>query len=157
MRKLIIATCAFAVAAPLAAQPYPDPREDEIRRALPHPGEVEAAADTVGRVADAIMDVDVAPVVDAIDPRARHRGERTLGDIASRDDPYARERVRDDIAAASVGLGAMVEELAVLTPVLARSLEDAARRMEDAIEHSRARRHGRDHDDRDHRDHDYRD
>ena len=149
MRKFIIATCALAVAAPLAAQPYPDAHDEEIRRSLPHPGEVEAMAGTVGRVAEAIMDVDVAPVVDAIDPRARHRGERTLGDIASRDDPYARERLRDDIDAASVGLGAMVEELAVLTPVLARSLEDAARRMEDAIEYSRARRHGRDYDYRD--------
>lgn len=142
MRKLIIAASVLAFAAPVAAQPYPDPRDEEIVRALPHPGEVEELGDTVGRVADAIMDVNVGPLADAVDPyrRGRHRDE-TLGDIAHRDDPYARERVRDQIGAATHGLSAAIEQLAVMTPVLRRSLEDATRRMEDAM-HG----HGRDYD-----------
>lgn len=146
MRKLIFAAGAIALAAPAAAQPYPDPRDDEIVRELPPPGEIEAMGDALGDVADAIMDVDVGPVIDAVDPdrRYRHRRERTLGDLASRDDPYARERIRDSIGAATVGLAATVEQLAILTPVLRRSLEDAARRMDDAM-----RRHRRDWDRRD--------
>ena len=141
MRKLIIAAALLgAAAAPAAAQSYPDarydPRDEEIVRALPHPGEVEEMGDTLGRVADAIMDVDVGPIRDAVDPEARRYGRRhreTLGDIASRDDPYARERVRDQIGAATYGVNAAARELAVLTPVLRRSLEDATRRMEDAM------------------------
>jgi hypothetical protein len=134
LRKLIFAASLLALAAPAAAQPYPDPRDDEFARELPPPGEIEAMGDALGDVADAVMDVDVGPVLDAVDPtrRYRHR-ERTLGDIASRDDPYARERIRDGIGAATIGLAATVEQLAILTPVLRRSLEDAARRMDEAM------------------------
>ena len=160
MRKLIIAASILACAAPVAAQSYPDPRDDDIVRALPHPGEVEELGDTVGRVADAIMDVPVGPIADAVDPyrRGRHRDE-TLGDIARRDDPYARERMRDEIGAATVGLSAALEQIAIVTPALRRSLEDATRRMEDAID-GRGRYSDRDYrrDDRDYRrdDRDYR-
>ena len=140
MRKLIIAAALLGAASPAAAQYYPDarydPRDEEIVRALPHPGEIEEMGDTLGRVADAIMDVDVGPIRDAVDPESRRYGRRyreTLGDIASRDDPYARERIRDEIGAATHGVGAAAQELAVLTPVLRRSLEDATRRMEDAM------------------------
>ena len=156
MRKLILAASIFACAAPVAAQSYPDPRDEEIVRALPDPREIEDVGDTVGRVADAIMDVPVGPIADAVDPyrRGRHRDE-TLGDIANRDDPYARERVRDQIGAATVGLGAILQELAVVTPVLRRSLEDATRRMEDAM-HRRGsdRDYDRGYDRRDDRDRD---
>lgn len=144
MRKLIIAASVLALAAPAAAQPYPDPRDEEIARSLPHPGEVETIGRTMEDVTDAILDVDVGPVVDAIDrsrgyPPRRYR-DRTLGDIASRDDPYARERIREQIGVATVGAGAAVREMAILTPILRRSLEDAARRMEDAM---RGRRYDR--------------
>ncbi len=156
MRKLIIAASALAFAAPAAAQSYPDPRDDEIARAIPHAGEIEAVGDTVGRVAEAIMDVPIGPIVDALDPYGRHRGDRnrTLGDVASRDDPYARDRIRDEVGAATVGVAAAAREMAVLTPVLRRSLEDATRRMEDAIAGRRGPDHDRgyDHERRDGRD-----
>ena len=139
MRKLIIAASVVALAAPAlaAAQPYPDPRDEEIERALPRDGEIEHVGRTMEDVTDAILDVDVGPVVDAIDrsrgyPPRRYR-DRTLGDIASRDDPYARERIRDDIAAASADMTVMVERLARLAPVLRRSVEDLERSMEDAL------------------------
>ena len=157
MRKLIIAaSVAAAAAAPAAAQPHPDD-EDVIRR-LPPPGEIEAIGDALGRVADVLMDVDIGPLADAIDPvRARHRGPRreTLGDLASRDDPYARERIRDSIGAATVGLEAAMRQLAVLTPALRHSIEDAERRVDEAMRRA-PRGHDRDYD-RDHdrdRDHD---
>ena len=150
MRKLILAASGLAplllAAAPAAAQPYPEPRDRdrdrEIVRSLPDPRQIEELGDTLGRVAEALMDVPIGPIADAIDPyrRGRDRNE-TLGDIASRDDPYARERIRDQVGAATVGVSAAAEQLVVLTPVLRRSLEDATRRMEDAM----ARR-GRDRD-----------
>jgi hypothetical protein len=140
LRKLIIAASALAFAVPAAAQPGPDPREDsrdaQIRRDLPPPGEIEEIGDSLGRVADAVMDVDVGPVVDAVDPYGRrHRRYRdeTLGGLASRDDPYARERIRDSIGVATVGIEAAIRQIAILTPVLRRSIEDATRRMDDAM------------------------
>ena len=140
MRKLIIAVTALAAAGPLAAQPYPDPRDDEIVRRLPPPQEVERIGDAIGQTTDALMDIDVGPLADAVDPyhrRYRHGRRETLGDLASRRDPYARERMRAEIGAVTVGLGAAMEQIAIMTPALRRSLEEATRRMEDAIARSR--------------------
>jgi hypothetical protein len=137
MRKLIAVAGAFVpllLAAPVAAQPGPDPRDEEIARALPRADQIAEVGETLGRVAEALMDIPIGPIADAIDPyrRGRHRDE-TLGDVASRGDPYARERVRDQVEAATVGAGAAMEGIAAVTPVLRRSLEDAVVRMEDAM------------------------
>jgi hypothetical protein len=140
LRKLIIAVTALAAAAPLAAQPYPDPRDDDIVRQLPPPAEVERIGDSLGAAADAIMDVDVGPIADALDPyhrRYRHGRRETIGDLYGRRDPYARERMRAEIGAVTVGLGAAMREVAIMTPALRRSLEEATRRMEDAIARGR--------------------
>ncbi|MEA3065750.1 MAG: hypothetical protein QOJ27_2202 [Sphingomonadales bacterium] len=140
MRKLIIALTALAAAAPLAAQPVPDPRDDDIVRRLPPPQEVERIGDAVGAATDALMDVDVGPVADALDPyhrRYRYGRRETLGDLAGRRDPYARDRMRAEIGAVTLGLGAAVEQMAIVTPMLRRSLEDATRRMEEAIARGR--------------------
>ena len=143
MRKLIIAMTALAAAAPVFAQPQFDPRDEDIVRRLPPPHEVERIGDALGRATEALMDVDVGPIADALDPyhrRYRHGRRETLGDLAGRRDPYARERMRAEIGAVTVGLGAAVEQLAVMTPILRRSLEDATRRMEEAIARGRAAR-----------------
>jgi hypothetical protein len=138
---------ALAAAAPAFAQPHYDPRDDDVVRRLPPPHEVERIGDSLGRATEALMDVDIGPVVDALDPyhRRYRRGPETLGDLASRRDPYARERIRGQIGAVTVGLGAAMEQVAVMTPILRRSLEDATRRMEDAIARGRyARPYDRD-------------
>ncbi|HYG47059.1 MAG TPA: hypothetical protein VD846_03865 [Allosphingosinicella sp.] len=162
MRKLIIAMTALAAASPALAQSHHDPHGDDIVRRLPPPHELERIGDSLGRATEALMDVDVGPVADALDPyhrRYRHGRRETIGDLASRRDPYARERVRDQIGAVTVGLGAAMEQVAVMTPILRRSLEDATRRMEDAIARGRASRpyerdYDRGYDDRYDRDHD---
>ena len=166
MRKLIIAVTALAAAAPLAAQPYQDPRDDDIVRRLPPPQEVERIGDALGAATDALMDVDVGPIADALDPyhrRYRHGRRETLGDLATRRDPWARERIRAEIGAVTLGLGAAMEQIAILTPTLRRSLEEASRRMEDAIARGRYarpyddrydRRYDRRYEPRDDRDHD---
>jgi hypothetical protein len=163
MRKLIIAVTALAAAAPAFAQPYHDPRDDDIVRHLPPPQEVERIGDSLGAAAEALMDVDVGPIADALDPynrRYRHGRRETLGDLTGRRDPYARERMRAEIGAVTAGLGAAVGQMAVMTPILRRSLEDATRRMEDAIARGRYSRpydHDRRYDERYERDYDPRD
>jgi hypothetical protein len=134
---------ALAAAAPAFAQPQYDPQGDDIVRRLPPPHEVERIGDSLGAATDALMDVDVGPLADALDPyhrRYRHGRRETLGDLAGRRDPYARERIRAEIGAVTVGLGAAVEQMAVMTPMLRRSFEDSIRRMEDAIARGRAAR-----------------
>jgi hypothetical protein len=158
---------ALAAASPALAQPRPDPRDEDIVRRLPPPQEVERIGDALGAATEALMDVDVGPIADALDPyhrRYRHGRRETLGDLAGRRDPYARERMRAEIGAVTIGLGAAVEQMAVMTPILRRSLEDATRRMEDAIARGRAARsYDRDYryedrrDPRDDRDYDPRD
>lgn len=145
MRKLVVFASALAFAAPAMAQDEQQrlPAEQEIVRDLPRPGEIEELGDALGRVADAVMDVKVGPVVEAIDPGrrlSRRERERTLGDVATRDDPHARERMRDSIDTVTYGLGGMVERLAILTPVLRRTLEDTAHRVDEAIREGRHRR-----------------
>lgn len=140
MRKLILGAAFVAFASPAVAQPprHYDPRDGEIARSVPSPREIDRAGDAIARVADALMDIDVGPVADAIDPYGR-RGPRTLGQLASRRDPYARERMHDEIADTTAGLGAATREAAILAPALRATLYDATRRMEAAIRESRAR------------------
>jgi hypothetical protein len=139
LRKLILGAALIALAAPVAAQPrHYDPRDDEIARALPSPREIDRTGAAIARVADALMDIDVGPVAEAIDPYGR-RGPRTLGDLASRRDPYARARMHAEIADTTAGLGAASREVAILTPVLRDTLFDAGRRVEAAIRESRMR------------------
>lgn len=144
MRRYWIAAAALAVAAPAIAQPYPDTpypdtpypdhaypdRAEGVASGLPSPAEAEAMGHVIGSVAEAMMDVDVGPLVDAVDPSGRSavRG-RTLGDIAGARDPYARERMHRSIGAMGSALGAMATQAAILAPALERVLADFESRM----------------------------
>jgi len=147
MRKLLIAASVL-FAAPVAAQPRHPPADHDVARHLPPAGAVDALGERIARFTDALMDVRIGPVVEAIDPYRRPHDE-TVGDLVSRDDPYARERMRDSIGDATAGIGVIVDELAVLAPALRRSIEDSRRRMENAILERRAARRDYDRDYRD--------
>ena len=158
MRNLIIGLSALALAAPAAvAQSSPSfPREmdAEIVRSLPHPGEVEEAADTVGRAAEAILDVPVGGIVRAIDPSRPVHPRATIEDVAGRRDPYVRERLRDSVDEIAIGMGAVAEQMAVIAPELRRSLAGIEQSLDRAL--GQSRRYGRDDDRRYDPDYDYR-
>ncbi|MBV9930845.1 MAG: hypothetical protein JO013_07860 [Alphaproteobacteria bacterium] len=144
LRKLILAALAGAAATSAAAQPpradprydprY-DPRDAEIARSLPGPGDVARAGGTLHRLVDALLDLRVGPVLDALEPEARGDPARpeTLGDVARRRDPYARTKLHVGVDRATAGLGAASREAAILAPTLRRSIEDAVRRVDDAV------------------------
>jgi hypothetical protein len=134
LRLLIAAATAAAFAAPAAAAPYGhNDYSDDVAAGLPSPEAIDDAGRAVDRAMGAIMNVRVGEIAEAVDPGRdpRRRGE-TLGDMASRDDPYFQERMHGSVAAASAGMGVMVERLAVLAPVLRETMRDVERQVEEA-------------------------
>lgn len=97
----------------------------------------------IDRLADAIMAVDIGPVVDAIDPGARSRGMPTsLGDIAEQRNPGARARMHQDIAATTAGVNVAVRDAAAAAPILLQTLAQARRQIAAAAREARARAAG---------------
>lgn len=136
MRKTLLVALLACAAAPVAAQPPLDPRDEDLVRALPAPEQVAVAGDVVDAAMGAILDTPVGPIRDAIEPgrRGSRAGrDETLGDLASRDDPYFRDRMRGEIAAAGAMIGVLSDRLAVLAPVLRDTVEDAERRIDAAV------------------------
>lgn len=134
MRKLLLAMSLSALAAaPAFAQSSPDPRDEELMRSLPHPYEVEEMGDRLGQAVGAIVDVPIGGVINSIDPRARARPDTTIADVAGRDDPDFRDRMQDQVAGMGLKMADLVRGMAVMAPVLRRSLEDLERNMADAM------------------------
>jgi hypothetical protein len=147
MRKLLIAAAAGAMfaATPALAQEEPVFEEDgyaEFEDVLPPGEEVEAMAPAIDNATGALLDVDVGPVIDAVDPyrRQRWRGRRTLGDLARRDDPYFDLRLRDSIYGTTAQLGRMMDAIAAATPAMRRSLYEMERAIDRAARDYRYRR-----------------
>lgn len=132
--RLLLAAAVAAIATPAAAAPYPhDGYDDEITAGLPSPEAIEDAGRAVDRAMGALMNVRVGELAEAVDPgRDPRRRDETLGDMASRDDPYFEQRMRGTVAGATAGMGVMIERLAVLAPVLRETMRDVERRVEDA-------------------------
>ena len=151
MRLFILAAAsAAALAAPAHAQSsssFPQEADREIVRSLPAPHEVEEMADVAGRAAEALLDVPIGGVVNAIDPSRRVRRDETVEEVVGRDDPYLRERIRDSVGNLAVGMGDMVEQVAIVAPELRRALAGFEQSLERAISGYGARdRRGRDYD-----------
>jgi hypothetical protein len=145
MHKLLIAAAVAAFAAPaLAAEPYDDRLEEEIRRAIPPSEQVEAMAPAMDAMVGALLGVDVGPIMDATDPFRRRydhgRRGRTLGALGARDDPYFEQRIRGSIYGATADMGRMVDAVGAAAPALARSLREVERAMDHAIEDYERRR-----------------
>lgn len=146
MRKLILAATALAFAVPAAASAqssptFPEEMDEDIVRSMPHPAEVEAMADVAGRAAEAVLDVPIGGLVQAIDPRRRVHRDDTIEDLS--DDPYLRDRVRHSVGGLAGGMGDIMSQVAVVAPALRRSLADLERNLDRAIHDSRR---GRDYD-----------
>ena len=137
MRTLILAAAA-ALALPAAASAqssptFPEEMDDDIARSLPHPAEVEAMADVAGRAAEAVLDVPIGGVIQAIDPRRRVHRNDTIADVSR--DPYLRDRVRNSVDDVAIGMGDVMAQR--------RSLADLERNLDRAIYDARR---GRDRD-----------
>jgi hypothetical protein len=146
MRRILIGTAALALAAPAGAQVV-SPEDKDLVRAVPPPEQIEATADAVHRVVGAVLDMPIGPLVDAIDAadpdrrRARrYPRERTVGEMASRDDPYFEERLHDTIEGAAASADVIAAEVAVVAPEMRRAIGRIERDVDRAVDDARARR-----------------
>ena len=167
MRKLLFLG-AMLIAAPLAAQPA-GPRDDrgydapmpeamsdeedwdeedygqDVRGGMAppvlHPGQVEAMGGAMDRLLGAIMNLPIGGIAAAIDPynRGRIPPGATVRDMASRDDPYFEERLRDSLQRNGADMGRAMEQIAIAAPALRRALGEVERSVERSIDESRER------------------
>jgi hypothetical protein len=132
MYKLLIAlAAAAAVSAPAAAQ-------DDPASPLPSARDIEAMAPVMDRMAGALMQLDVGPLMDAADPYGRHpgygRSGRTLGALGRHNDPWFDQRVRGAIYGGTAQAGAMMSAFSAMLPALQRSLAEVQRGIGDAVD-----------------------
>ena len=148
MRKLLIAAAASTaifVANPALAQAepiYDDEPYGEFEDALPPGEEIAEMAPALDGAAGALLEVDVGPMIDAVDPwrRPGWRGRRTLGDLARRDDPYFELRLRESIYGTTAEMARMMDAISAATPAMRRSLYEMERAIDRAARDYRARR-----------------
>ncbi|MDX6284408.1 MAG: hypothetical protein QOH03_5479 [Kribbellaceae bacterium] len=120
MRLLLIAAVSALLTAPAAAQP---PRPSE---------QIEAYAPALDRTTDALLDVDLGPLLDALDPYRPHR-ERTLRDIARRDNPDFDRRLRASIYGNAERMGRAADAMAAAEPALRQAVDRVQRDLDAAI------------------------
>ena len=147
MRSLLLAAAALALPAAVQAKPHSDA---PIADSLPPPQVIDRGAVALDRVIDGLLQVDVGPVANAIDPTRPH-GPKTLGDMGRKDDPYFDQRVHRSVGELADGMIEMSYRMHKLEPVLRHTFEDAARNIQDAL-HDNSDRYDRDHYDRYYRD-----
>jgi hypothetical protein len=121
MRPMLIAFAAtFFVAAPAAAQPQ---RPSE---------KIQDYAPAIDRTADALLNLDLGPLLDAADPyRAHHR--RTLRDMARRNDPDFERRMHATIYGSAATMGRYADAFAAAQPAMRRALTQFERDMAAAM------------------------
>jgi hypothetical protein len=140
MRKLLITGALLLTAAPALAQPPASDDEwapDEAEMSV-DPRAIHEMAQSMERLLGAVMDLPIGGIAAAVDPlgRSGYRPGDTVRDMATRDDPYAEERLRAGIAGSTRSFSAMSQALARMMPTLRRSMEEVRRSVEEAIEES---------------------
>ena len=121
MRPLLIAAAATAmIAAPAAAQP-------------PRPSErIEDYAPAMDRAADALLNLDIGPILDAANPYGRHH-RRTLRDMARRDDPDFERRMHATIYGTAATMGRAADAFAAAEPAMRHAIAQFERDMAAAM------------------------
>ena len=146
MKSLIVAGLMLAAAGPALAQPGPDPLVSDIQRAIPRPEQVERMGPVIDRAVDALLSVDIGPILDALDPDPRNpdygRPGRTLGRVEGRGDPRFAQRMHESVYGTTMGMARAADGLSAAAPSLARAIREieAAIAAVDAPYYRRPRR-----------------
>lgn len=131
MRTVLITLAALGgaalVALPVAAQHRPQHREEQALRG--GAAAVRQAAPMVDRSADAALELDIGPLLDALHPYSARGRHLTLRELARRDDPDFDAKLRRSIYRGSARAAATLDAMASAAPAIRQSLHQ----MEAAI------------------------
>ena len=109
MRRLLILAAATLVALPAAA-------------AAQRPSErIRDYAPAIDRTAEAMLNLDLGPILDAIDPARPHPGH-TLRAMARRDDPDFERHMHATVYGTAARMGAAADAVAAAEPALRQTL-----------------------------------
>jgi hypothetical protein len=123
MRKLVLISAAALGGIALATMPVAAQHREE--EALRGAGEmVQQAAPMVGRSADAALELDVGPLLDALHPDAPRGRHLTLREIGRSNDPDFDRKLQRSIYRGSARASAMLNAMAAAAPEMRRSLHD---------------------------------
>lgn len=106
MRRLLLAAALTVIAAVPAVASAQRPSE-----------RIQEYAPAVDRMTDALLNLDLGPLMDAAAPGRYHR-DRTLRDMARRDDPYFDRRLRGSIYGSAAAMGRAADAMAAAEPLL---------------------------------------
>ncbi len=133
MRKALLALSLISVATPALAQSETQRDAEKMADVLNNPATQDMAAGAVGAMMDAILDMRIDGIAKAIEPLNKGKTsalpDRTVRDLAKRDNPEFEEKMQSGTRQAVGSIGALASALAVAMP----EFERAMKRMKDAV------------------------
>ncbi|MGF1549685.1 MAG: hypothetical protein ACFBQW_04035 [Sphingomonadaceae bacterium] len=135
MHILIAPAAILALAAPaaVAAQPAAPPVEE----AIPDAAELDRMEEIARRLFDIVLDLEMGPLLDAVDPEGGEghdeaEGDMTVRDIARRDDPDFEAKADAALDALGDNMGRMTRLLAALAPAMRDLADELGAQIEQA-------------------------
>jgi hypothetical protein len=137
MRTLSVFLLSSVIAAPAAAQQRaPAPSEAaEIQRALTDPAVTDKLTRVLPALGDALLSLPVGEIEAAIEGRPATRADKnkTVGDLARRDDPNFERNLKADLANSGETMKAGMKAMSAALPAMMEGMRKAADEMEKAM------------------------
>lgn len=134
MRHHLLAIPLALVAAPLAAQPAPQPGHIQIPSELTDPAMADKLANMLQALSKAFLNLPVGEVQAAVEGRQPTADERrlTVRDMGRRDDPNFDRNFEQQIAQSKPVIRQSMKAFSQALPAITRALSEAGRQMERA-------------------------
>lgn len=134
MRHYLLAIPLALIAAPVAAQPAPQPEQIQIPSELTDPAMADKLANMLQALSKAFLELPVGEVQAAAEGREPTRAEKglTVRDLGRRDDPNFDRNFQRQIAQSKPMIEQSMKALAQALPAMTKALSEAARQMERA-------------------------
>ena len=94
---------------------------------------IDETAPAIDRTTQALLNLDIGPILDAADPGRRHYN-RTIRDMARRDDPEFEQHMRASIYGSAASLHRMTAAVAAAEPALRQALAQFQASIAGALE-----------------------
>ena len=134
MRHLLLAVSIALIAAPVAAQPAPQPGQIQVPPELTDPAMADKLARILQGLSKALMELPVGEVQAAVEGREATAQEKrmTVRDLARRGDPEFDRKLEQQIAQSKPMIEQSMRALSQALPAMTKALSDVARQMERA-------------------------